>query len=222
MATSSKPHTHQAVDILKGMILSNELAAGSNHLEGELAALLGMSRTPIREATLILQGQGLVKVKPRHGVKIVPITPADMNEIYDILTELESLSASLAASKNHPAEAFVFAERAIREMDDALGQGNLEAWAEADDQFHTELVRLGGNFRIEKICEMYKDQVKRARFLTLKLRPTPTKSNKDHLDVLNAIKNNDSEHARILHRAHRVQAKEMLVGLLEKFGLLSI
>lgn len=214
-----KPNTFHAVDTLKDMILSNQLQAGSNHLEAELASLLGMSRTPVREATLILEAQGLVSVIPRHGVKILSISPKDMTEIYQVLTELECLSAELAATKNHPDEEFIVAETAIRDMENALENEDLEAWAVADDKFHSELVRLGENQRVINIFDMYTDQVKRARMLTLRLRPIPTKSNEDHRKVLEAIRSGQSEVAVKVHKEHRIQAGQMLVNLLEKFGL---
>ena len=195
------------------------LGAGSNHLEAELASLLGMSRTPVREATLILEAQGLVSVIPRHGVKILSISPKDMTEIYQVLTELECLSAGLAATKNHPDEEFLVAETAIRDMEKALENEDLEAWAIADDKFHSELVRLGENQRVINIFDMYTDQVKRARMLTLRLRPIPTKSNEDHRKVLEAIRSGQSEVAVKVHKEHRIQAGQMLVNLLEKFGL---
>ena len=103
-------------------------------------------------------------------------------------------------------------------MDEALDNDDLEAWAQADETFHSELVRLGGNKRIANIFRMYSDQVRRARKLTLNLRPKPVKSNEDHRKVLDAIKRGDGEAARMLHRAHRIQAKEMLVGLLQQYG----
>ena len=214
-----KPNTFHAVDTLKDMILSNQLQAGSNHLEAELASLLGMSRTPVREATLILEAQGLVSVIPRHGVKILSISPKDMTEIYQVLTELECLSAELAATKNHPDEEFLVAETAIRDMENALENEDLEAWAVADDKFHSELVRLGENQRVINIFDMYTDQVKRARMLTLRLRPIPTKSNEDHRKVLEAIRSGQSDVAVKVHKEHRIQAGQMLVNLLEKFGL---
>jgi DNA-binding GntR family transcriptional regulator len=214
----NKTSTYLAVEILKSMILDNRLAPGSNHLESELAKLLGMSRTPVREATLILAAQGLLEVKPRHGVRILSLSSRDMSEIYEILTELESLSAELAAGKSLSDEEFIAPEKAISDMDQALEENNREAWAMADEAFHNELARLGGNQRIATILAMYNDQVRRARFLTLHLRPDPGKSNQDHNDVLDAIRQGDAQRARTLHRAHRMQAKIMLVGLLEKYG----
>lgn len=219
-AKDEKPmsNTQTAFSILRDMILKNELASGSNHLEGELADLLGMSRTPVREAALILEMQGLVEVKPRHGIRVLPLSSKDMSEIYEILTALEALSAELAADKNLPEEEFIVAEQSILDMENAIEVKDLEAWAKADEVFHRELVRLGGNQRIANVVKKYSNQVSRAKNLTLNLRPAPSKSNEDHRIVLDAIKAGDSQTARQIHTDHRVQAKAILLGILDKYG----
>lgn len=212
-------NTQIAIESIKEMILENQLPAGSSHLESELAERLGMSRTPVREATLILEAQGLLEVRPRHGVKIATLSIADMREIYEILTVLEALSAELAANANLPEEEFEAAEKAIRDMDTALVDDNREDWARADEVFHKELVRLGGNRRIATIVATYNDQVRRARALTLYMRPSPTRSNEDHRKVLEAVRNGNGEEARRIHTAHRVQSGALLTSILEKHKL---
>ena len=92
-APKPKTITTQAMEQIRQLIFDGELAAGSDHLESELAERLGMSRTPVREATLMLAQQGLLEVRPRKGVRISALSLKDMEEIYSILTELESLSA---------------------------------------------------------------------------------------------------------------------------------
>jgi DNA-binding GntR family transcriptional regulator len=84
----SQPNSSIAVTQLRDLIFSGKLGAGTDHLESELAQALGMSRTPVREAVLMLEAQGLLEVRPRKGVRIKPVSPSDMAEIYDVLTEL--------------------------------------------------------------------------------------------------------------------------------------
>lgn len=209
----------RAVHALREMIFAGELSAGSDHLESELAQQLDMSRTPVREAVLTLEGQGLLELRPRKGVRIVPLSPEDMAEIYDVLTELESLAAERAAQVGYSEQDLSALARAIDEMDVAIQSADLEAWAKADDRFHTELVRLGGNGRIITIVNMMSDQVRRARAATLFIRPLPTKSNKDHRIVYQAIKSGNSKSARDTHHRHRQDAKGILVDLLKKHRL---
>lgn len=212
-------NTQVAIRTIKQMILENRLPAGSNHLESELALQLGMSRTPVREATLILEAQGLLKVRPRHGVQISAVSIDDMREIYQILTEMEALAAALAAERELDAEEFALAEAAIAQMDEALEADNREAWALADDVFHSELVRLSGNSRIGVVVEMYTNQARRARALTLYMRPAPLQSNRDHRNVLSAIRSGDAAAAKSIHNEHRVQAGRMLIDIMERHRL---
>ena len=213
-----KSQTQIVIEELKRLILENELPAGSNHLESELSEKLGVSRTPIREAILVLEAQGLLEVKPRHGVRISAVSSNDISEIYQIITELEGLSAELAATRNLSDDELQLAQESITKMNAALAKDDREAWAEADQTFHNELVRFGGNSRISGIVDMYNDQVHRIRALTLYLRPSPSQSIEDHSKVLEAIRNNDPVKARKIHTAHRKKAGKLLVELLRKIG----
>lgn len=203
-----------AVEKLREMIFSGELPAGSSHLETELGERLGMSRTPIREAALTLEAQGLLEVRARKGVHILSISVRDMEEIYDVLTVLESMAAGQAAERGYTAHDLFDLEATIADMETALADGQRDAWADADDRFHAELVRLGGNSRVVSIVALMADQVRRARAVTLYMRPLPVQSNADHRNVLEAIAAGDSDLAQSIHSAHRAAAKETLVQLL--------
>ncbi|MEO9682057.1 MAG: GntR family transcriptional regulator [Tateyamaria sp.] len=212
-------HVDRALSALRQLIFSGELLPGSDHLETELATRLNVSRTPIREAALQLQAQGLVEVRPRRGIRVVPVSAQDMRDIYDILTELESLAAARAAQARYSKQDLAALATAIRDMDDALTASDLPAWAKADDQFHHELVRLGRNARLGQIVSVMRDQVRRARAATLFMRPKPTQSNTAHRDVYQAIAERDPVRAHDVHHAHRRQACETLVELLETHRL---
>ncbi|MEM6887904.1 MAG: GntR family transcriptional regulator [Pseudomonadota bacterium] len=208
--------TDRAVEALRSLIFSGQLGPGSDHLETELADRLGLSRTPVREAALILAAQGLVEVRPRKGLRVIPVSRQDMSEIYDVLTALESLAAESAARMNYPHQQLAALAETIARMEAALAANDRDGWAEADNAFHTELVRLGGNARISRIVRMMEDQVRRARAMTLYIRPLPVRSNEDHRRVLDAIAKGDAHAAYQIHHAHRRQAKEMLIDLLGK------
>lgn len=220
-ASQPKPKSNSAlaVEKLRELIFSGALPAGSNHLETELALRLGMSRTPIREAALTLEAQGLVAVQARKGVRILPISIQDMEEIYDVLTVLESMAAGQAATHGYATTDLATLAQTITEMEAALNIADRDAWAAADDRFHTELVRLGGNSRVIAIVSMMVDQVRRAKAVTLFLRPLPVTSNKAHRQVLEAIAAGDAAQAESIHRGHRIAAKETLIRLLTQSRL---
>ncbi len=97
-----------------------------------------MSRTPVRETALQLESQGLLEMRPRKGVRILPVSVEDMREIYDVLTELESLAAERTAEAGYSTHELAPLETANGDMDRAIAVEDLEAGAEADDRFHQE------------------------------------------------------------------------------------
>ncbi|MEJ6394803.1 GntR family transcriptional regulator [Gymnodinialimonas sp. 2305UL16-5] len=220
--TKTLSNTHRAAEAIRQRIFSGDLPPGSDHLETELADELGMSRTPVREAVLVLETQGLLTVRPRKGVRILPVSPDDMEEIYEVLTALESLAAGRAAERGYSAEDLADLAQAIDAMDTAIAAKDREAWAKADDAFHRELVRLGGNSRSIEIVDRLADQVRRARLVTLNVRPLPVKSNEDHRAVMEAIARGDAEVAVARHTRHRDEARQVLVALLKRLGLRKI
>jgi len=199
--------------------MDNEITANSQLLEQELAQRLGMSRTPVREALSRLEGDGLVEIIPRRGVRILPLSSQDMADIYMILTGLESTAAEYVAKNGLSAQQLSLMRKAVDDMESALAAEDLSAWAKADERFHKLLVELTNNQRLVTMVETLWDQVHRARMITLKLRPKPSQSNSDHRALVDAIIERDSAAAFQIHREHRARSGEMLVKLLEDLGL---
>ncbi|ASJ70524.1 GntR family transcriptional regulator [Granulosicoccus antarcticus] len=211
--------THRAVADLRGLIFSGELPAGTDHLEIELAERLSMSRTPVREAARVLEAQGLLEVRPRKGVRILSLSANDMDEIYVVLTELESLAAGLAARGKYTKKELRPLLGTVADMEASLKRVDREAWAEADARFHDELVRLAGNSRMAAIISNFNDQVRRARAFTLHIRPLPVKSNEEHRALYEAIARGDEKGARKMHWQHRENARKLLTSILEEVGM---
>lgn len=207
---------------IKRRILDNEMQAGAQFLEQELAGLLNMSRTPVREAMVRLAKEGIVEIRPRHGMRILPVSAADMREIYQILMALESTAAALVAEQGATPEQLGRLKAAVADMDRALGRDDLRGWAAADERFHRLLVAYCGNARLQSLVGTFWDQSHRARMATLNLRPKPVESNRDHATLVDAITRRDSEAARTLHRDHRIRAGRMLVAILEESGLTQV
>jgi DNA-binding GntR family transcriptional regulator len=204
---------------IKSRILENEFPAGSIMLEQELAALLEMSRTPVREALIRLAREGMIDVRPRHGMRVLPVSANDMREIYQILTALEAEAAAQIARDGAPAARLAELRAAVAEMDEALAADDLDAWARADDHFHRVILASCGNERLKAIIEQFMDQSHRVRKLTLKLRPKPVSSNDDHRALVDAIERGDAETAWRIHHTHRQRNGRRLVELLERHGL---
>lgn len=204
---------------LKDEIRTNRMPPGFQTTEPEIALHLGMSRTPVREALIRLESEGLVELIPRRGARVLPINVYDMKEIYEILTSLEpDVAANLAAKKPTEAELRPL-EKATADMETALEQGDLDAWADADDRFHHHMLDLHGNRRLQEFVLELNDQAHRTRIVTLRLRDKPVKSNQEHREILEHIRNGNADATRNAFRAHRQRAAQELISLLEKFRI---
>jgi DNA-binding GntR family transcriptional regulator len=211
-------NAEKAYRALKELILSNQLPAGSQLLEQEAALRLGMSRTPVREAMIRLEQDGVAEIRPRHGMRVLPVLANDMREIYEVLTSLESTAAESVARRGVSNSELAALQSAVSDMDAALAIDDLEAWAAADQRFHSLLVEFTRNQRLQQIVTQLGEQAHRARMLTLRLRPKPIGSNHDHAMLVEAIAARDPERARSIHHDHRAKAGIVLVELLEKLG----
>lgn len=208
-----------AYEQIRRRVLDNVWAPGHRALEQEIALALGMSRTPVREAIMRLRNEGLVEVIPRHGLRVLPVSPSDMREIYQILTALECMAAELLARRK-PGDAelkpLVDANTA---MDKALKANDLDAWAAADERFHAHFLELAGNRQLQATVLNYWDRAHRARMFTLRLRPTPINSTKEHMLIVERLRAGDAEGAAEVTRAHRVRATAELIAIFERYRL---
>ncbi len=219
-AKSQKPSRSElAYGEIKRRIMGNIYPPGLQVLEQELAAQLGMSRTPVREALIRLEKEGLVEITPRRGMRVVPVAPDDMADIYDVLTCLEARAAQRLAESKPAPEAIAPLIEAVDEMDKALDAHDLDGWAEADERFHRLLLRMSGNSRLANMAFTVFDQAHRARMVTLRMRPLPRRSSEDHRQVLDAILAGKPEAAYKAHFKHRQDAMKLLIGILERYKL---
>jgi DNA-binding GntR family transcriptional regulator len=216
---SANSMVESAYEQLRQRILDNAWPPGYRALEHEVALELGMSRTPIREALMRLQNEGLVEVIPRHGMHVLPVSPTDMREIYQILTALECMAAELLASRKPGDKELKPLVDATKAMDKALKADDLEAWAASDERFHAQLVQLAGNRQLQATVLNYWDRAHRARMFTLRLRPKPVNSTKEHMQMVERLRAGDAAGAAAVTRAHRERASRELVGLFERFKL---
>jgi DNA-binding GntR family transcriptional regulator len=218
-ASSGLSLVDAAYEQMRQRILDNVWPPGHRALEQEVALALGMSRTPVREAIMRLRNEGLVEVIPRHGLRVLPMSPADMREIYEILTALECMAAELLA-RRRPGEAELRPlVQATKAMDKAIKADDLDAWAAADERFHAHFLELAGNRQLQTTVMNYWDRAHRARMFTLRLRPKPVNSTKEHMQMVERLRAGDVEGAVQVTRAHRARANAELIAIFERYRL---
>jgi DNA-binding GntR family transcriptional regulator len=204
---------------LRRRILQSEMQAGAQFLEQEVTQSLGMSRTPVREALVRLEKEGLIHIRPRHGVEVLSMSIEDVREVYEVLAAVEVKAIELQARRMPTSAEMAPLESAVVQMEAALKTEDREAWADGDARFHRSLVELCGNRRLCEIARVHWDQMQRVRDVTLHLRPPPDESTREHRALLEAIRRGDHEAARELHRSNRERGQSVVLGVLERHRL---
>ncbi len=206
---------------MKRAIQDSSFAPGYQASEQEIAVRLGMSRTPVHEAVIRLQEDGLVRVLPRRGVLICALAPEDVREIYDVIIAIEGRAAELLAERPDAERMAICAELAdqTEAMAEAWKSGDFLTWGQADAGFHRLLVERAGNGRMNRIIQTINDQSHRARMLTLKLRRELGASVAEHRKIIEAIRRGDAKQAQDRTHHHRLRARDELLPLLASFGL---
>jgi DNA-binding GntR family transcriptional regulator len=217
--TTRESLVEQAYSVLRRRILDNVYAPGHQALERPLAEELGISRTPVREALIRLANEGLVEVIPRHGMRVLPVSPSDMVEIYCVLAALEAAAGELIARRHPTAAQLAPLTDATQQMIKALKVSNLDAWAAADKRFHHGLLELAGNNTLMETAMALNDRMHRARMFTLRLRPTPLKSAQEHMAMLDRIGAGDARGAGEACRAHLDRVCVEFMAIFDRYRL---
>lgn len=218
-AAEGRSLTEVAHQRIRRLILDNVWSPGYQALEQEIALQLGMSRTPVHEALTRLAAEGLIEVVPRRGMRVLPLSLATMSEIYQILGALEGLAAELVAARKPSATELKPLVVATRSMERALAKDDLQAWAEADESFHEHLIDLCGNKLLADAVYGYWDRAHRARMFTLRLRPKPVDSTKEHMALVDKLRDGDAAGAAAVNRLHRERASQELLAIFRRYHL---
>jgi len=211
--------TEKAYSRLKREIMENRMPPGFQAFEQDLAGMLNMSRTPVREALIRLQNEGLIELKPRRGMRVLPLRPSDMREIYEVLNAIECEAVSIIAGRKPTLKEIAPLDKAAAAMEKAMADDDLDAWAAANTKFHKSLLQLCKNKRLMNIGLTFMDQEHRLTRVTLLLRKKPIQSTREHREHVNALLEGDVAKARKIYRQHRERALEELMETLQRFNL---
>jgi len=209
----------KAYDWLKGEIMSDRLAAGQTIDDREVAVLLGLSRTPVREAIQILRVEGFVEVIPRKGTRVAHITLDDLREIYQAITALEVEAVVLAASRKPDEAELAPLRQAVADMVKSRPIADPTVWIKCDERFHRGLLTLSGNRRIEQVGLGFRDYAQRAHLVASRLRPIPRASEQAHAELIELIACGEVEEARRRHAEQRRSGEIGLIGAVERAGI---
>ena len=153
-------NSHQALrDIvyttLRDAIRSGLLKPGDRLMEIQVAKELGVSRTPVREASRRLEAEGMVVMVPRRGTYVSSMSLRDINDVFEIREALETLAAGLAAERITDEELDEL-ERIMVTMDEMVQQGKLDELVAMDIRFHEQIYAASRNVKLVNILSNLK------------------------------------------------------------------
>jgi len=216
--------TDAAYDELKGLILHGTITPNAQIDEKAAAARLGMSRTPVREALLRLQNEGLVDIERGRGIVVRALSSTDMREIYQAVTGMEVMAVYLLTAARPSGDTLQPLLIALDRMDAATRQGDQENWGEADEAFHRGLLKLCGNSRISRVGLQFRDVAQRAHLVAMRLQPAEylAGSAAKHRALAELVLAGDPDKAAGEHFQQRRRGEEMLISAVEKYRLIAL
>lgn len=205
LSAKPKPAPRTRTETLRAQladeIVSGALAPGTPLDEQELAARFGVSRTPVREAIRQLSASGLVSVRPHRGAVVALPTPAELNDMFEAMAELEALCAGLAARNMTAAERRGL-ERLHEELRVLVQQGDPARYHERNEAFHTAIYAGSHNSYLAELTLMTRTRVAPFRRAQFRASGRLGGSYAEHDLIVQAILRGDQAAAAAAMRAH--------------------
>jgi DNA-binding GntR family transcriptional regulator len=207
-------HVYQAI---RGLVLEGDYPPGSRLKEAETAALLGVSRTPVREALLQLEVEGLVELIPNRGAIVRELTQADVHEILVLRAILEAFCASTAATSMDDQgidHLDVLHTELEHEATRPGGDGQAKTLAALNGGFHRAVIGGSGNTRIAALLEKLVAIPAAWRTSFWNSRRHREAAVVYHREVVDAIRARDPLRADAVMKSHIYAAKDYFVDQL--------
>jgi len=202
----------ELVKIIQEAILSKEYVPGQRIREVEISERIGVSRTPIREAFVVLEQEGLVEIRPHKGAFVATFTREEIVDL--LLTEavMEGLAASLAAT-NVTKDQLEEMEKLLENTKAVLiADFNAEEFYKYDRKFHHSLVLCSGSPTIIRVIEKQLSQIYLCRYYTITAPNRFAHSINEHQEILNCIKRKDPGLAEQAARNHLESVKKDFIN----------
>ena len=200
---------------IEQMILGGSLEPGTRVNEQQLAAQLGVSRGPVREALRGLERAGLLTAVANLGMFVRKVGIEEAIELYDVRGLLFGFACSRVAEKLRAEQADQLT-RLIEQMDETAERKDLSAYYQLNLRFHDAIVSYAGNARV---AQMYRAAVQEGHLLRQRALQPPEsmhESNQEHKAIFEALRAGDALLARRLAEQHHVGGKSRWLNTLAR------
>jgi len=191
----------QAIVQIRQAIVTGQLAPNSMHSEQSIAGGMSISRTPVREALLQLESEGLVQFVPQRGVRIAELNPDHLREVYQFRAAIESYCAAALAARPRK-DVLAALDIALSRQEDIIDADDHLRWVEANMEFHTVLVRSAENGLIDKSWASLASHSMRIGYRMVARAERMRESLAEERAIYEAIRRRDQDRARTLAAEH--------------------
>lgn len=207
----------QALGTLREMIVTGELKAGERIAEATVCDLLGISRTPLREALKLLAAEGLVELRPNRGATITPMRAAEMTALFEAVSGIERIAAELAAKRLTPAEIRRLHALQAR-MEEHYVRGERSEYFRLNQEIHQRIIAGAKNEVLTSTHAFLLARAERARYLALDTHERWEQSVDEHRAILKALEDGRSEDAGRLLGEHVAHTGTAVAATLTRAG----
>jgi DNA-binding GntR family transcriptional regulator len=203
-----------ATELIRRAIVEGRLEPGRRLKEEELARELGISRTPVREALLVLQTEGLIESAPNRGATVRAHEPSDLDDLYQLRALLEGFAARLAAARIRESE--VGELRASCERFVALrAEDDVVKLVRENVRFHDVILAAA---RSERLAQMVRSVIQLPLVYRSYVWYSPEQkliSEHYHRQLTVALAAGDAERAELVMKEHVLEARDFLIARLQ-------
>lgn len=207
--------TQRVYDYLREGIVTGVLAPGSPISEMEISKTLQVSRSPVREAIMALEGEGMVHRYPNRGCFVNDITAQDVNEIFELRSLLEVAALNAAFRHIDPQEL----DRLEADLLQLKPTDTADAYFETDRRLHSIIISSCGNMRLVQILRTLNSQIEQVRRISASQPKRLLASRQEHLTIVGDIKAGDLEAAREAMSLHIQNVRDSTLKACIQIGL---
>ena len=203
---------------IEQQIIYLELKPGTHLIEQDVCDVFGVSRSPVREAFRHLEAGGLVVRYQRRGIRVTPMTEADLDELYTCRAPLEAIAAAAAA--RHATDHDIAEMRnAIEHMKTAFGERNIRDFFRFNIAFFDTMHKAADNKTLLRILSVIERQASRYRYLahshSSSMLPFVLKGNSE---IFQGISSRRPQQARSATLSVIVEARKIIMSALREYA----
>jgi DNA-binding GntR family transcriptional regulator len=209
-----KPLREKIATSIRDSIIEGRIKPGERLTEPEVAGILGISRTPLREAFLQLESEGFLRVNPRKGAVVTEVSAEDANEIYLIKGSLEALAARLASkfiTPQHTDE--LLRLNKLMEKIAKSKDKDYKEFLELNMKFHAIISECSGSDKLKRLLTTLRNQTLRYNYIYISSRDKIKESVDEHYLMIDALEKKNGNKIEQLVKKHSDSARKALAGL---------